>query len=64
MGKIRRGGFVFLSWKGDHGPRHVHAYRNGRLIVKWDLDHHVAMEGSMTTQVLRLLRDLVREGRL
>jgi hypothetical protein len=21
MGKIRRGGFVFVTWKGDHGPR-------------------------------------------
>jgi hypothetical protein len=21
MAKLRRGGFIFLSWKGDHGPR-------------------------------------------
>ena len=26
MGKVRRGGFVFLWWKGDHPPRHVHVY--------------------------------------
>jgi hypothetical protein len=26
VGKIRRGGYVFLSWKGDHPPRHVHVY--------------------------------------
>jgi len=33
VGKIRRGGFVFLSWAGDHAPRHVHVYRDGVLIV-------------------------------
>src|SRR5437762_2464180 len=24
VGKVRRGNHVFLTWKGDHGPRHVH----------------------------------------
>lgn len=33
MGKVRRGGYVFLTWKGDHTPRHVHVYRDGRLVV-------------------------------
>jgi len=23
MGKVRRGNYVFLTWKGDHSPRHV-----------------------------------------
>ena len=39
MGKYRRGGYVFITWKGDHPPRHVHVYRDGTLIVKWDLDN-------------------------
>jgi hypothetical protein len=50
MGKIRRGGDVFISWKSDHPPRHVHVYREGRLIVKWDL--------------VDLIRLLQSEGRL
>ena len=41
-GKIRRGGYVFFTWKGDHPPRHVHVYRDGRLIVKWDLEERDA----------------------
>jgi hypothetical protein len=44
MGKVRRGGFVFLWWKGDHPRRHVHVYRDGKLIVKWDLDNKKAMK--------------------
>ena len=48
MPKLRRGGFIFLMWKGDHGPRHVHVYRGGRLVLKWDLENEKAMEGKPT----------------
>jgi len=39
VAKIRRGNFVLLSWVGDHAPRHVHVYRDGRQVVKWDLEN-------------------------
>jgi hypothetical protein len=45
VGKHRRGGYVFITWKGDHPPRHVHVYRDGKLIVKWDLDKPESDEG-------------------
>jgi cell wall-associated NlpC family hydrolase len=34
MGKIRRGGFVFLTWTGDHAPRHMHVYCDGKFVLK------------------------------
>ena len=40
MGKVRRGGYVFVTWKSDHSPRHVHVYRDGVLVVKWDQGTH------------------------
>lgn len=64
MGKVRRGGYIFLSWKGDHGPRHVHVYRDGRLVVKWDLDNWLAMEGKATRRILELIQELEAEGLL
>ena len=64
MAKIRRGGYIFLSWVGDHSPRHVHVYRDGKLVVKWDLDHWQPMKGKGTARIERLLRDLVEEGEL
>lgn len=64
MSKIRRDGFVFLSWIGDHGPKHVHVYRDGRLVVKWDLDNDKAMAGQATRRVLNLIRELQSEGLL
>jgi len=62
--KIRRGNYVFIAWKGDHGPRHVHVYRDRKLVVKWDLESQCAMKGSATRQVRGLIRQLEREGLL
>jgi len=64
MSKIRRGGYVFVTWAGDHGPKHVHVYRNGVLIVKWDLENNTAMKGKATGTILRLIAELQQEGRL
>lgn len=64
MPKIRRGGYVFLSWIGDHSPRHVHVYKDGSLVVKWDLDDQVAMKGQVTARIRRLIAELVEEGKL
>ena len=64
MSKIRRGGYVFVGWKGDHSPRHVHVYLDGRLVVKWDLDNSQAMQGAANTRVKKLINALVSEGLL
>lgn len=64
MGKHRRGGYVFITWKGDHPPRHVHVYRDTKLVVKWDLDNKVAMKGVASHLVLALIAELEAEGEL
>jgi uncharacterized protein DUF4160 len=62
VGKYRRGGYVFITWIGDHPPRHVHVYRDGRLVVKWDLDNRKAMKGKATSRILQLIAQLESEG--
>ena len=64
MPKIRRGNYVFLAWVGDHRPRHVHVYRDGKLVVKWDLENWRPMKGSAPLRVVRHLIELRKEGRL
>ena len=59
LGEHRRGGYVFITWKGDHPPRHVHVYRDGALVVKWDLDNRVPMKGGATR---RVIAELEAEG--
>lgn len=55
---------MFLTWTGDHTPRHVHVIRDGRLVVKWDLESHRAIKGSASRRVLKLIEELTVEGRL
>jgi len=62
--KIRLGGYIFIARRSDHPPRHVHVYRDGRLIVKWDLDNRMPMKGKATAKILRLIAQLEAEGRL
>ena len=64
MGKIRRGNFIFVTWVGDHAPRHVHVFTNGRLIVKFDFERNRVIEGRITTRILKLIQELCLEGRL
>jgi hypothetical protein len=64
MVKVRRGNYVFLTWKGDHSPRHVHVYRNARLVVKWDLENWQPMKGHAGQRLLKLITELETEGAL
>jgi len=45
-------------------PRHVHVYRDDRLIVKWDLDNQKPMKGAITRRILELIAELESEGLL
>jgi len=62
--KIRRSNFVFVEWKGDHLPRHVHVYKGRRLVLKWDLENRRVIEGIPTRRMLKAIASLVKEGRL
>ena len=53
-----------MTFIGDHSPRHVHVYRGGQLIVKWDLDNGQPMQGAATRRILRIIEELVAEGTL
>jgi hypothetical protein len=64
MGKVRRGNYVFLTWKGDHSPRHVHVYRDAKLVVKWDLENGQPMEGKASRRLLDLIKELDSQGEL
>ena len=41
-----------------------HVYRAGTLVVKWDLEHRMAMKGTASPRVLVLIQELESEGLL
>lgn len=64
MGKLKRGGYIFISWKGDHAPKHVHVYKDGREILKWNLDEGSPIKGVPTRNIVKLIEALIKEGKL
>jgi uncharacterized protein YggU (UPF0235/DUF167 family) len=64
VGKIRRDNYVFLTWIGDHSPRHVHVYRDEKLVLKWNIDAWVPMKGRASAKMIKMLADLRKEGAL
>ncbi len=65
MGRVRRGGYIFDFWIGDHPPRHVHVLKDRKLIAKVELDDDLTvMEGQINRRVREILMELVREGLL
>ena len=64
MGKIKRGGYLFYTWAGDHDPWHVHVLRDGKEILKWNIEKRVVMRGKATRKIIKIIDALVREGQL
>ena len=64
MGKIKKGGYVFLSWVGDHAPRHVHVYRSRKLVLKWDLENWKSMKGTASKIILKHIKVLLEDGKI
>jgi hypothetical protein len=42
----------------------VHVYRDGRLVVKWDLENGLPMQGKISDRILELIEELEAEGLL
>lgn len=64
MSKVKRGVYVFIKWKGDHDPPHVHIYKDNFLVAKVDLTKLELLEGSINSKILYILITLCQEGRL
>ena len=66
MGKVRRGGYIFEWWIGDHMPRHVHiSDSNGELLGRVALDSEASLDNwKPPKKVLQIIRQLQQENRL
>ncbi|MBI3800558.1 MAG: DUF4160 domain-containing protein [Deltaproteobacteria bacterium] len=61
VSRKKRGGYLFVSFKGDHPPRHVHVFRGKKLIARWDLTNQRVLSGAISAQVRKYLKELYEE---
>jgi hypothetical protein len=66
MGKVRRGGYIFEWWIGDHTPRHVHVSdSNGELLGRVALEDFQSLDDwKAPKKVVVIIRQLIDEDRL
>ena len=56
----KAGGYLILLYSNDHPPLHVHIYKNGRLVAKYDIENGTFMKLVTVRQKSRILAALRR----
>jgi hypothetical protein len=66
MGRIRRGGYIFMWWIGDHPPRHLHVFdKDQKLITRVNLETLQPLDmPTLPKRVAEIIRELQREGHI
>ena len=65
MGVKKAGGFLFVSYPGDHPPAHVHILDSqNRPVGRWDIEHQCPMQGDDFPVTKRLRKALAATGYL
>ncbi len=64
MGREKRGGYLIEWWIGDHLPKHVHIYKDGKAVAKIELPGFTILKGTMNKKLKRILMELIEEGRI
>jgi len=64
MGRIRRGGYIIEWWIGDHYPKHVHVYRDGREVAKVQVPGLVVLTGKLNRKLMKIFKELVAEKKI
>lgn len=59
MGRIKRGGYLIEWWIGDHYPKHVHVYKNGKQVAKVRVPELLVLTGRVNKRLLKILKELI-----
>jgi len=64
MGRIRRGGYLIEWWIGDHWPKHVHVFKDGKEIAKVRIPEMLVLSGKINGRIRKIIAELLKEGLL
>ena len=64
MGRLKRGGYLIEWWIGDHDPKHVHVYEDGKEVAKVKVPDLLVLQGKMSGKLRKILEQLIKDGEL
>ncbi len=62
MSRVKRGGYIIEWWMGDHLPKHVHVFKDGKEIAKVTIPKLGLLSGKMNRKLKKILTNLVEEN--
>lgn len=60
MGRAKRGGYLIEWWMGDHLPKHIHIYKNGKEIAKVQIPELRVLSGRLNKRLKKILTELLK----
>jgi hypothetical protein len=54
MGKKKYRNHLFVDCVGDHAPRHVHIFKDKKLVGKWDIENQQMMGTFKMTSAVKM----------
>ena len=64
MGRLKRGGYLIEWWMGDHWPKHVHVYKDGKEVAKVQVPEMRLLTGQWNKKLKKILGELLKKGAL
>ena len=64
MGREKRGGYLIEWWIGDHLPKHVHIYKDGREVAKVVVPGLRVLSGRLNKRLKKILQELIKEKKI
>ena len=64
MGRLKRGGYLIEWWIGDHWPKHIHIYKDGREIAKVQMPTMRVLTGKINKRLKKILSRILKEEAL
>lgn len=61
MGRVKRGGYIIVWWIGDHVPKHVHIYKDGKQIAKIQVPELFVLKGKINKKIEKIIKQLLKE---
>ena len=55
---------MFEWWIGDHEPKHVHVYRDGKEIAKVVIPSMRLLSGKLNKKLKKIIEELLAEGKI
>lgn len=66
MGRIKINNFLIEWWLGDHYPKHVHIFKDGKFYAKIEIPSMKLLEEKkkVPAKIIKVIEKLVEKGAL